>query len=151
MQHRNLYYTIESAKFGPECAVDLYRLTHHKLLLARCMSIPYSICIANGKHSNYCHLPKQPLNPLFNHAAADEIDNYVAVRPGKIDNRYMHSEQRIFEGYLKDIWKKYQEKHNGKAPKAMVLYSWIVPCIKQLCASKGTWSKGCILNTQQKP
>ena len=80
--------------------------------------------------------------------AADERDhnyNYIAVQPGKIDNQYMHSEQRIYEEYLENMWKKYKEKHHQNAPKAMVLYSWIVPCATQECASKST--KGCTEHT----
>ena len=75
--------------------------------------------------------------------AADKIDNYVAVLPGTINNQYMHSEQRIYEEYLDDMWKNYKQKHG--IPKAMILYSWIVPCQSQTCPSQGT--TGCTSHT----
>ena len=34
---------------------------------------------------------------------------------------------------------------NKKPPKTMVLYTWIVPCVKQSCPSKGT--SGCTSHT----
>ena len=73
--------------------------------------------------------------------AADMRDNYVAVLPGN----NMHSEQRIYEEYLEDMWNNYKQKHG--TPKAMVLYSWIVPCTKQSCPSQGT--TGCTSHTIQ--
>ena len=74
-----------------------------------------------------------------------QMKNYVAVLPGSIreENDILHSEQRIYEQYLTYIWDKYVKK-NG-LPKAMVLYSWIVPCKKQSCPSKGT--TGCTGHT----
>ena len=71
------------------------------------------------------------------------INNYVAAIPGKNNDGFMHSEQRIYEKYLKDMYAKYY-KREKEAPKAIVLYSWIVPCTKQSCATKG---KGCTDHT----
>ena len=41
------------------------------------------------------------------------------------------------------MYAKYIQKH-GTPPKAMVLYSWIVPCTEQSCATEG---KGCTEHT----
>ena len=86
----------------------------------------------------------------------DKLENYAAALPeftmvpkkhlkggGGNKNKvkkFLHSEQRLFEKYLEPMILSYVTK-NQNAPKAMVLYSWIVPCIQQSCPSKGT--KGC--------
>ena len=76
-----------------------------------------------------------------------QMKNYVAVLPGSIKKGgdFLHSEQRIYEDYLKHIWNKYKADHYDQVPKAMVLYSWIVPCIEQSCPSEGT--SGCTKHT----
>ena len=72
--------------------------------------------------------------------------NYVAVIPGKINSNdnFLHSEQRSYNNYLKDMLSNYKAAMN-RAPKAMVLYSWAVPCYQQLCPSTGT--TGCTSHT----
>ena len=49
--------------------------------------------------------------------------NYLAARP----NNGVHSEIQILER-LDNLYNQYKDKH-GSPPKAMLLYSWIVPCI----------------------
>ena len=74
--------------------------------------------------------------------------NYVAVIPGKMNingkEEFRHSEQHIYKQYLKDLLSDYIIK-NKQAPKAMVLYSWAVPCYEQPCTSQGT--TGCTSHT----
>ena len=79
----------------------------------------------------------------------DKMVNYVAVIPGKAKNgknkeKFFHSEQRIYDKYLEPMLLNYHAEKNG-APKAMVLYSWIVPCYQQSCPSTGT--TGCTSHT----
>ncbi len=92
----------------------------------------------------------------------NNMHNYAAAIPGltmitehrikgggsskKKVEKYLHSEQRIFEKYLEPLLLDYTIEKKG-APKAMVLYSWIVPCMKQSCPSKGT--SGCTAHTIQ--
>ena len=86
----------------------------------------------------------------------DKLVNYAAALPAltkiskkrlkgggsseKKVEKFLHSEQCIFETKLKPLLDKY-ETNNNKKPEAIVLYSWIVPCFKQSCPSKET--KGC--------
>ena len=75
----------------------------------------------------------------------NKMVNYVAVIPGKAKiggngqtkERFFHSEQRIYDKYLEPMLLNYIAEKKG-APKAMVLYSWIVPCYEQSCPSQGT-------------
>ena len=96
---------------------------------------------------NFRFLPSKPSSTdksmVQPAAELKDIDNYVAVLPGTIGNEYMHSEQRIYEKYLTNMYEKYIQKYHTP-PKAMVLYSWIVPCIEQSCATEG---KGCTDHT----
>ena len=71
-----------------------------------------------------------------------DMVNYVAVKPGTANmgggkRRFLHSEQRIYKKFLDPMLLKYNQQH-GHMPKAIVLYSWIVPCTKQWCPSKDT-------------
>ena len=50
-------------------------------------------------------------------------DNYLAARP----NNGVHSEIQILDR-LDSLYNAYKAKHNGRPPKALLLYSWIVPC-----------------------
>ena len=52
-------------------------------------------------------------------------NNYLAARP----NNGVHSEIQILDR-LDSLYNAYKAKHNGQSPKALLLYSWIVPCKK---------------------
>ena len=54
----------------------------------------------------------------------------------KMIDVYLHAEQRIFIQYYRAV-----VKSHPKIPKAIVIYSWIVPCIEQPCSSR--CSEGC--------
>lgn len=64
--------------------------------------------------------PNNPLSP------PDEptYNNYLAARP----DRGVHSEIQILDR-LDDLYNAYRASHNGQAPRALLLYSWIVPCV----------------------
>ena len=64
--------------------------------------------------------PNNPLSP------PDErtYNNYLAARP----DRGVHSEIQILDR-LDDLYNAYRASHNNQAPKALLLYSWIVPCV----------------------
>ena len=51
--------------------------------------------------------------------------NYLAARP----NYGEHSETQILDK-LHNLYNQYKVIHDGKPPKALLLYSWIVPCVK---------------------
>ena len=51
-------------------------------------------------------------------------NNYLAARP----NNGVHSETQILNR-LDNLYNQYKGKHKGSPPQAMLLYSWIVPCI----------------------
>ena len=53
----------------------------------------------------------------------EEYDNYLAARP----NERGHSEKQIVDN-LENLYNQYTTKH-GSPPQAMLLYSWIVPCV----------------------
>ena len=76
-----------------------------------------------------------------------ELVNYVAVVPGwmniKGKKKWRHSEQYIFDNFFEKMLLDYI-KTKG-APKAIVLYSWAVPCFQQSCPSKDT--TGCTSHT----
>lgn len=77
-----------------------------------------------------------------------EMVNYVAVIPGMMNikgkEKWRHSEQYIYDKFLEDMLFDYYNKMK-RAPKAIVLYSWAVPCYQQSCPSKGT--TGCTSHT----
>lgn len=78
----------------------------------------------------------------LNQPAPDNRHNYIAAIPGMMDGVFKHAEQRIYDYYLKTMWEKYEDEH-GEVPKAMILYSWIVPCIERKCLHTGEDVESC--------
>ena len=95
-----------------------------------------------NKVVNYAaSLPELAIIPAKNLKGGKKMKGHKGGASKKKVESWLHSEQRIFEKYLEPMLLAYNAKKN-KIPKAMVLYSWIVPCIKHgSCPSKGT--KGC--------
>ena len=60
-----------------------------------------------------------PLSP----PVARTYNNYLAARP----YYGMHSETLILQS-LNELYNAYVRNHNGQPPRALLLYSWIVPC-----------------------
>ena len=58
-----------------------------------------------------------------------KYSNYLAARP----NNGVHSEIQILDR-IDSLYKDYKAKHNNRPPKALLLYSWIVPC--KTCTDK---------------
>ena len=69
--------------------------------------------------------------------------NYIAALPGKQDGVFKHAEQRIYDYYLETMLERYRKNHGNKDPKAMILYTWIVPCIKRTCLHTGKDVESC--------
>lgn len=62
------------------------------------------------------HYPLSPPDPKT-------YNNYLAARP----HYGVHSETQILH-HLKQLYDAYVKNHYGQPPKALLLYSWIVPC-----------------------
>ena len=67
---------------------------------------------------NFGH-PRSPPDRI-----AARYNNYLAARP----HNGVHSEIQILDR-LDELYNAYVRNHNGQAPRALLIYSWIVPCI----------------------
>ena len=70
---------------------------------------------------------KPVINPKCPRSPPDPAtyNNYLAARP----DSGVHSEIQILDR-LGELYNAYLRNHKNQAPKALLLYSWIVPCIK---------------------
>jgi hypothetical protein len=69
---------------------------------------------------------KPVINPNYPRSPPDQrtYNNYLAARPDRGED----SEIQILDR-IDDLYNAYRASHNNQAPKALLLYSWIVPCI----------------------
>ena len=80
-------------------------------------------------------LTKIPANKL---KGGKKIKGHKGGASKKKVESWLHSEQRILTKYLEPMLLAYNDKKKAD-PEAIVLYSWIVPCITHgSCPSKGT-------------